>query len=176
MMLEEYEKGVNMAINQEKTYLITLLQENLQAIRKIAGWTIDDLGEKIGVSKQTISNLENSNTKMSLVQYIAIRVILDYETQRHPENDVLAKSIYLLLDEGHTFQEHEYAKLKEAIEAVAAAAAAGTDEVMLSKLFSGVVDAIANDNGLNIFLSSRERFDEMPPQWLTTIMDMDEER
>ena len=56
---------------------IQRLQTNLEAIRKIAGWTAKDLGEKIGVTKQTISNLENSKTKMNFTQYIAIRSVLD---------------------------------------------------------------------------------------------------
>lgn len=55
-----------MAISNNRAHQIHLVKENLQMIRKLAGWTIDDLGEKIGVSKQTISNLENANTKMSL--------------------------------------------------------------------------------------------------------------
>ena len=35
------------------------LQENLATLRKLAGWTAEELGDKIGVTKQTISNWEN---------------------------------------------------------------------------------------------------------------------
>ena len=110
-----------MAISKDRVHQIKLLQENLQTIRKLIGWTIDDLGEKIGVSKQTISNLENANTKMSLTQYIAIRAVLDYEVQEHPENDVLPKAIHLLLDEENNLSQEEYMQVKEAIATVAAA-------------------------------------------------------
>ena len=55
---------------------IQYLQENLQSIRKIAKWTAEDLGKKIGVTKQTISNLENNRTRMNLTQYIAILTVL----------------------------------------------------------------------------------------------------
>lgn len=58
---------------------IVKLQDNLQAIRKIAGWSCEDLGDQIGVTKQTISNLENGNTTMTKTQYIAIRTVIDYE-------------------------------------------------------------------------------------------------
>ena len=35
-----------------------LLQKNLVLIRKAAGWSAEDLAEKIGVTKPTILNLE----------------------------------------------------------------------------------------------------------------------
>lgn len=55
-----------MAIQDKKIEQINLLQINLQTIRKLAGWTIEELGDRIGVTKQMISNLENMKTKMSL--------------------------------------------------------------------------------------------------------------
>ena len=60
---------------------INRLQENLSSIRKIAGWTAEVLGNKIGVTKQTISNLENNKTPMNFTQYIAIRSVLDAEIE-----------------------------------------------------------------------------------------------
>ena len=56
---------------------IKLLQQNVRSIRQIAGWTSERLGEKIGVTKQTISDLENIKRPMNLTQYLAIRYILD---------------------------------------------------------------------------------------------------
>ena len=47
------------------------LQLNLQTLRKLAGWTIEELGNKIGVTKQTISNLESKKTRMSFPQTAA---------------------------------------------------------------------------------------------------------
>ena len=44
----------------ERNKQIRRLQQNLSSIRKIAGWTAEILGEKIGVTKQTISNIENN--------------------------------------------------------------------------------------------------------------------
>ena len=38
-----------MDTKNQKTAQITCLQKNLSAIRKIAGWTAEQLGEKIGV-------------------------------------------------------------------------------------------------------------------------------
>lgn len=56
--------------------------EPLSSIRKIAGWTAATLGDKIGVTKQTISNLENQKSPMTFTQYIAIRAVLDAEVEK----------------------------------------------------------------------------------------------
>ena len=70
---------------------IKKLQVNLSSIRKIAGWTAQDLGKKIGVTKQTISNLENQKTEMTVTQYIAIRTVLDYEIENNKDKSDLNK-------------------------------------------------------------------------------------
>lgn len=139
-----------MAIKNDKEHQIELLQTNLQTIRKIAGWTIEDFGDRLGVSKQTISNLENAKTQMSLIQYIAIRAILDYEIEEHPENEVLAKTIHLLLDEEENLSEEDYEKVKQAIDTVAAAKSGGADETMLSSLFTGMVGTVAAGVGIGL--------------------------
>lgn len=81
------------------------LQTNLATIRKAAGWTAADLGELIGVTKQTISNLENNRTPMTKTQYIAIRAILDHELRDNPDNESLAQVINILLDEENLSEE-----------------------------------------------------------------------
>lgn len=84
---------------------IARLQKNLCALRRIAGWTMEDLGGRIGVTKQTISNLENvnKNTRMTLTQYLAIRSVLDYEAAQRLERDksdtLLLLAIRKVLDE-----------------------------------------------------------------------------
>ena len=76
---------------------IAKLQNNLQAIRKIAGWTTEELGDKIGVTKQTISNIENHKTTMTKTQYIALRTVIDYEIATNTKNDTLAQVVATLL-------------------------------------------------------------------------------
>ena len=73
-------------------------QKNLSVIRKIAGWTSEDLGDLIGVTKQTISNLENGRSVMTKTQYIAIRAMIDYEISSKSENVALAQVVNILLD------------------------------------------------------------------------------
>lgn len=42
-----------------KEEYIEKLQNSLTIIRKVAGWSTEDLGNLIGVTKQKISNIEN---------------------------------------------------------------------------------------------------------------------
>lgn len=121
---------------------IKRLQDNLSSIRKIAGWTAEDLGEKIGVTKQTISNLENKKSPMNLTQYIAIRSVLDYEIENNKENTVLPQVITILLDKADEFDEKDYTNLKEAISAVSISAAGGVAGATLASVFTGVLAPI----------------------------------
>ena len=63
----------------EDTRLI--LQNNLKAIREILNWTSSDLGNLIGVTKQTISNLETQNSRLTKLHYIALRTVIDFEIE-----------------------------------------------------------------------------------------------
>ena len=90
------------------------LQDNLLLIRRAVGWTAEELGEKIGVSRQTINNLEANRNKISKAQYIAIRAVLDAEMERSPED---TKMLALILD---VFVDHpenyDEAKRKELLD------------------------------------------------------------
>lgn len=89
---------------------IDRLQENLKLIRRTAGWTIEELANKIGVTKQTIINFENGKTKITKTTYIAIRAVLNTEMEDNPEE---CKMLYDILD---IFVDHpeDYSKeLKE---------------------------------------------------------------
>lgn len=77
---------------------ISKLQDNLLLIRKAGGWSAEEFGEFIGVTKQTISNLENKKTALSKTQYIAIRAVLDYEMAERPEDEVLISTVNLCLN------------------------------------------------------------------------------
>lgn len=74
------------------------LQNNLQLIRQAGGWSAEEFGEMIGVTKQTIRNLEKKTTEMSKTQYIAIRAVLDYEIADRPDDKVLATTVNLCLN------------------------------------------------------------------------------
>ena len=60
-----------------ETNNIEKMQNNLALIRDIAGWTTRDLAQKIGVSKKTISDLEDNKIAMTAEQYSLIKKELD---------------------------------------------------------------------------------------------------
>jgi transcriptional regulator with XRE-family HTH domain len=135
---------------EKKQKQIQLLQQNLCSIRKIAGWTAEQLGEKIGVTKQTISNLENSKTPMSLTQYIAIRSILDYEIESNQDNTVLPQVISILVDKGAELDEENYSEIRETVETVAASASSGKTGASLEKIFTSL---LTTPKGLSILMT-----------------------
>jgi len=120
---------------EQRQRQINRLQENLSSIRKIAGWTAEVLGNKIGVTKQTISNLENKKTPMNFTQYIAIRSVLEAEIEQNKENKVLPQVIVILLDSDDELENEEYEEIQKSVETVSSVATGGVKgEALLSVL------------------------------------------
>ncbi|MBQ6960650.1 MAG: helix-turn-helix domain-containing protein [Clostridia bacterium] len=73
------------------------LQKNLALIRSCAGWTAAVLAEKLGVKRQTISTIEQGEEKykMTKMQYLAIRKILDDEIAASKED---TQMLYYVID------------------------------------------------------------------------------
>ena len=143
--------------NERKQKKIQMLQQNLRSIRQIAGWTAERLGEKIGVTKQTIGDLENIKRPMSLTQYLAIRSILDEEINSNPDNAaVIRQVIEILVDKGAELEEEKYIEIKDTVETVAASASNGKKGEPLAKLLitlltsPGIISAVT---ALGIMLS-----------------------
>lgn len=127
---------------------VELMQENLQAIRQLAGWTTAELASRIGVTKQTISNIERGRTKLSLTQYFAVRAVLDYETSKRPKDDILQKALALLIDKADKFSDEKYIKIKNAINTIAAASYSKTEPIekgVLLNLFEHLVSPVISD-------------------------------
>ena len=123
----------------ERRKQIKRLQDNLSSIRKIAGWSAEVFGEKLGVTKQTISNLENQKTPMSFIQYIAISSVLDTEIENNKESEVLQKAVAILLDSDDELDEDKYNEVQKSLEKVAATAVAGISGVALVSVFVALV-------------------------------------
>lgn len=66
---------------------IIVLQENLEMLRKLFGWSAEQLGNRLGVTKQTVLNLEHGKPTMSKIQYIAIRAVFEIEACRREEEE-----------------------------------------------------------------------------------------
>ena len=110
------------AVTEEK---IIRLQKSLSTLRKKAGWSAESLGERLGVTRQTIVNLETGQTKMTKVQYFAIRYIFDEECAKHLEETKidhnedkivnLEKMMKRLVDDEDNITEKERIALREAV-------------------------------------------------------------
>lgn len=84
---------------------IVRLQENLSVLRKVAGWSAEDLANMIGITRQTVVNLEKGGDyRMTKIQYIAIRSVLEAESREH-QNDTLGKLVEILVDSAETSEE-----------------------------------------------------------------------
>lgn len=129
-------------MNAEQRVKVKRLQKNLMALRKFAGWSTTDLAELLGVTKQTISNLENENTEMSLVQYIAIRAILDDEIQRQKDNETLKVAVEVLLDD-EQLSEEEQEELQKKSEFIATAMSSESQKKVGMKMALETFTAIA---------------------------------
>lgn len=77
---------------------IDKFQENLGIIRKVAGWTTQELADELGVARQTVSNLETGKSPMTKMQYLALRTVFNTEIASR-ENRDLAKVIKTLVDD-----------------------------------------------------------------------------
>ena len=66
---------------------IIVLQENLEMLRKLFGWSAEQLGNRLGVTKQTVLNLEHGKPAMSKIQYIAIRAVFETEANAREEGE-----------------------------------------------------------------------------------------
>ncbi len=76
---------------------IVRFQDSLPELRKVAGWSAEELGAALDVTRQTVLNLETGQTKMTMIQYWAFRGVLE-QRARDSKNETLVKLIALLVD------------------------------------------------------------------------------
>ena len=72
---------------------ISRMQKNLLLIRRLAGWSAKEFGNRIGVTRQTINNIESGRSKLTKTQYIAMRYVLDAEMKESPDNTAILKDV-----------------------------------------------------------------------------------
>lgn len=120
-----------------------LMKKHLKSLRKIAGWTEDELGAIIGLSKQTINGFENNpNTPLSYVQYIALLAVFEQKA-KNDKNESLQAILNLLFHEKDL-----YNKNKEEIDdtivmlAGAAGAAVGVGKSIGAKALLPITTAL----------------------------------
>lgn len=88
------------AMDSNDAQVIKILQDNLLTVRTMLGWTAERLGDEVGLTKQTISNLENGASVMTKTQYLAITAVIDMELAIRNDQR-LNKKIYAVLEENY---------------------------------------------------------------------------
>ena len=102
----------------EQTH-IDRMKKYLPILRKAAGWKAEDLGDLIGVTRQTITSLEkNEAYKMTKTQYIALRAVFHREAIR-TGNKHLEYLVELLVLKNDLTEEQEE-KINSTVEKVSA--------------------------------------------------------
>lgn len=106
---------------------ISRLQNNLLLIRRAVGWTAEEFGNQIGVTRQTINNIESGRNKLNKTQYIAMRSVLDAEIVRCPEEtEMLRLLLYVFVDHPENYKESDKDKLLDKANLVTPSILAGT--------------------------------------------------
>lgn len=77
-------------------------------IKRIVGWSADTFGKKIGVSRQTINNLEKKKYKLPKPTYVAMRYVLDEEIDIHKDKlDMLKVILDAFVDYPNKYSDEE---------------------------------------------------------------------
>lgn len=123
---------------------IERLQDNLLLIRRTVGWTAEEFGERIGVTRQTINNLEAKRNKLNKTQYIAIRAILDAEMSQSPEDtEMLRFLLDVFIDNPEKYDKKDRDALLEKANMLTPSILAGTTtRKTVSKELVGIAGAM----------------------------------
>ncbi len=133
---------VNTKKMESKDPEIRRFQRNLVTFRKLAGWTAEELGNKVGLTKQSVHNLEVNHVRLSPGYYVSIRTTFENEADdRNSRGDiVLRKALDILLNQEETEEYIETeAESRAYLTTVSDAQKRGMDKTlvlsMLKKLF-----------------------------------------
>ena len=82
-----------MISQEERQIIIENFQDSLRLVRHLMDFSVEEFAEAIGVSQQTINDIETKKIKMSAVQYIAIAALTDHYFMNHENALPKLKSI-----------------------------------------------------------------------------------
>ena len=149
-----------------------IMQDNLCELRKIAGWTAEKLANKLGTTKQSVSNIETGKVKLTRIQYIAIRAIFECEVVNQSDNAALRKLMWLLFENPVNVYIKYANEIRTAMVSIAAIASAGISGI---QLYSSTVSLLSSLG--HISSSPLTNHNEPSLQWLTDLLEepVDEE-
>lgn len=122
--------------------MITRLQKSLAALRKFRKWSAQQLGDRVGVTKQTISNIEKSRTPMSKMVYASIRLAFQASLYEMTEFDAAWFSYMLETTTDPTTNDELIQDLSAAM--IVAAAMTKTKAYNAARIIERMVDGTTN--------------------------------
>lgn len=66
--------------------MISTMQQSLRQIRNVLGMGVQEFGDYLGLTRQSVNNLETFKSRMSASQYLAVAALLDCYFKRHPKS------------------------------------------------------------------------------------------
>lgn len=131
---------------------IERFQENLLLIRKILGWSEEKFGDSIGVTRQTINNLETQKSKLTKTQYLAMRTILrDEISNSKEENEMLICLLETIIDNPEKYKTEEKKKILEKANMLAPAIITKTNSKKeVSNEFKEILEALGVGIGVAV--------------------------
>lgn len=144
-----------------------IMQDNLCDLRKIAGWTAEVLAGKLGITKQTVSNIENQKVKISTIQYIAIRAVFECEMASNPQNTTLRKVMGVLFGAMPKIYSSRREEVRAAMISIASIAAAGLSGLQLHSSATALLAPL----GIAVVQMSSRHSAEPSLKWLQRHLD-----
>lgn len=94
--------------------VITRFGDNLLLFRQSIGWSAAELGDRVGVTRQTINNIENKKVPLSKTLYLAIRCVFAEEMNSKPaETKMLRFLLEYIVDHPEELKEEDRNKIIE---------------------------------------------------------------
>ncbi len=125
---------------------ISILQRNLKSLLLIGGWEEEELADYLGVTKQTVWNLQSNKSSMSKLQYFGIRLFVENKIQQPNDNPVLKDVVPLIfrsLDEETIGEpENNNDQVENALKAIAASANSGIRGDSLVPISSSILSGL----------------------------------
>ena len=148
------------------------LQKYLLLIRRCVGWSAVEFGDRIGVTRQTINNLETAykkdapnskKTVMSKTQYLAIRKVLDDEIARSPDDTKMLKDILdILVDHPDSVSDEQREELVSKANMIAPSVLAkSATRKQVSDIWMGMTTIINSMAELRGYINSPDRIQEL---------------
>ena len=104
-------------------------RDNLLLIRRLLGWSAKSLGDKVGITRQTINSIESGRDRYQLnrTQYLAMRYVIDEEIKKNKkETEMVQGILYAFVDYPEKYSDDDRKQIKKRAEALLPEVVEGT--------------------------------------------------